>query len=106
MSHPTDLLTHALQTDAPFAVIRHENSPVVDVYGGTLGTAQTLAQLPLRGTQHRGPDLLAAIPFAQVQELGYHSAADDTPLVYLQIQDHIRWTWSSFAVPFLRSKPT
>ncbi|NJC71830.1 chorismate-binding protein [Planosporangium thailandense] len=68
----------------PFALLRREGREHVEVLTGTVGTAPSLAALPLRPSLV-GPDLLAVVPYRQVRERGFEAVDDGAPLSYLRV---------------------
>lgn len=91
MNRPHDLLA-ALASDAdpgPFALVRREGAAHLDLFTGTVRTAQRLADLPLpQGAP--GPRTLALVPYRQITERGFECVDDGTPLEYLEIAGHAR----------------
>ncbi|WP_342744799.1 hypothetical protein [Paramicrobacterium agarici] len=69
------LLPRLLADDVPFAIIRRENDPTIDVLAGSVIDVPTLADIPLTGAE-----VLALVPFRQVAERGYDAHDDGTPL--------------------------
>ncbi len=59
----------------------------VEVLVGAAGTAERIAELPLRAWVE-GPDLLALVPYRQVAERGYACHDDGTPLAILRVAEH------------------
>src|SRR4051812_23773795 len=68
----------------PFALLRRDGRPDLELFTGTVGTADRLADisLPEDGT---GPATLAVVPFRQVAERGFACVDDDAPLECLHI---------------------
>lgn len=85
-SHLPDEVVRLLSTAAehPLAIIRREDSECATVLTGTVGTAETLAQIPLEGE-----NVLALIPYAQIRERGWAAVPGPEPLLYLRAQH--RW---------------
>ncbi|MGN9917107.1 chorismate-binding protein [Micromonospora palomenae] len=91
MNRPHDLLT-ALAHDAdpgPFALVRREGAAHLDLFTGTVRTADRLADLPLPDGA-AGPRTLALVPYRQIAERGFQCVDDGTPLEYLEIAGHAR----------------
>lgn len=93
-------LVQRLTSGESFAAIRHQNDPFVDVYLGPVQHASTLDQIPLRGSDHRGVDVVAALPFAQVRERGFPAHGQETPLSYLVVHTHVRVSVEDFLAAF------
>ncbi|MEH1058424.1 chorismate-binding protein [Micromonospora sp. CPCC 206171] len=91
MNRPHDLLA-ALAHDAdpgPFALVRREGAAHLDLFTGTVRTADRLADLPLPDGA-AGPRTLALVPYRQIAERGFECVDDGTPLEYLAIAGHTR----------------
>ncbi|MGK5441487.1 anthranilate synthase family protein [Micromonospora sp. URMC 105] len=91
MNRPHDLLA-ALAPDAdpgPFALVRREGAAHLDLFTGTVRTAERLADLPLPDGAP-GPRTLALVPYRQITERGFDCVDDGTPLEYLEIAGHAR----------------
>ena len=72
----------------PFALIRREGSPVVELLLGDVVDVPTLDDLPLSqdgGDTVAGHDVLALVPYAQIRERGFECRADGTPLRCLKV---------------------
>ncbi len=61
-----------------FALIRRQGSATVDVLRGPVVEAKLLADIPLNG-----PEVLAMVPFRQVQERGFKALEDSFPILCL-----------------------
>ena len=84
----TQLLGRLLEPDAPpFALLRREREPAVELLLGDLVDVERLADLPLPGGGSGGArhDLLALVPFRQVRERGFACHDDGTPLRCLRV---------------------
>ncbi|MEV0807615.1 chorismate-binding protein [Micromonospora sp. NPDC050200] len=91
MNRPHDLLA-TLAHDAdpgPFALVRREGAAHLDLFTGTVRTADRLADLPLPDGAP-GPRTLALVPYRQITERGFDCVDDGTPLEYLEIAGHAR----------------
>ncbi|SCF08657.1 phenazine biosynthesis protein phzE [Micromonospora purpureochromogenes] len=89
MNRPHDLLA-ALAHDAdpgPFALVRREGAAHLDLFTGTVRTADRLVDLPLPDGA-AGPRTLALVPYRQIAERGFECVDDGTPLEYLEIAGH------------------
>ncbi len=64
---------------APLAVIRGQDG-LVSVLTGTAHSVPTLGQIPLEGDE-----VVAAVPFHQIQERGFDAIDSGQPLTYLQV---------------------
>ncbi|OAA19674.1 phenazine biosynthesis protein phzE [Frankia sp. EI5c] len=73
----------------PFALVRREGADHLDVYVGSVETADRLADLPLPPGP-AGPRVLALVPYRQLAERGFDCVDDGTPLEYLHISGHER----------------
>lgn len=80
----TDLV-RLLDAEAPepIALIRKEGADQVDVYAGTLGSATSVAQIPLVAK-----DVIAALPYHQIRERGFDAILDESQLLYLESDQH------------------
>ncbi|MFF2271128.1 chorismate-binding protein [Agromyces sp. NPDC058136] len=65
----------------PFALIRREREPVLDVLVGEVVDVEHLADLPLDGAE-----VLALVPFRQVRERGFDALDDGAPLRCLVVR--------------------
>ncbi len=77
------LLDPLLAVDAPpFALLRREGAPGVELLLGELVEVERLADIPLPGRRPgaAGQDVLAAVPFRQVTERGFACRDDRAPL--------------------------
>ena len=63
-----ELLSRAIAGAEPFAIVSRERG--VDVLVGDVVTVDTLADIPLR-LDTEGPDVLALVPYRQIQERGF-----------------------------------
>jgi phenazine biosynthesis protein phzE len=84
----TQILGRLLAPDAPpFALLRRERAPGVELLLGDLVDVERLADLPLPGRRPGGArhDLLALVPFRQVRERGFACHDDGTPLRCLRV---------------------
>jgi 2-amino-4-deoxychorismate synthase len=83
----TQILGRLLEPDAPpFALLRREREPGVELLLGDLVDVERLADLPLpeREPSHHH-HLLALVPFRQVRERGFACHDDGTPLRCLRV---------------------
>ncbi|TDC77801.1 chorismate-binding protein [Micromonospora sp. KC606] len=90
MIRPHHLLT-ALARGAdpgPFALVRREGADHLDLFTGSVGVADRLADLPLPAGS-AGPRTLALVPYRQVVERGFACVDDGTPLEYLEITGNV-----------------
>ncbi|GAA1825471.1 anthranilate synthase family protein [Planosporangium flavigriseum] len=71
--------------EGPFALLRREGRDHVEILTGTVETASSLAELPLRDDASAGPDVLALVPYRQVRERGFEAVDDGAALLYLPI---------------------
>lgn len=80
----TRLLTSLLITPEapPFAVIRREHEPTLDVLVGEVVDVDRLADIPLDGAE-----VLALVPFRQVRERGFEAHDDDAPIRCLVVRE-------------------
>ncbi|MGI9823815.1 anthranilate synthase family protein [Agromyces sp. Marseille-Q5079] len=79
------LLTSLLAAGAdapPFAVIRREREPVLDVLVGDVVDVDLLADIPLDGAE-----VLALVPFRQVRERGFDAHDDGAPIRCLVVRE-------------------
>ena len=72
-----ELLSRAIAGAEPFAIVSRERG--VDVLVGDVVTVDTLADIPLR-LDTEGPDVLALVPYRQIQERGFVCHDDDARL--------------------------
>ncbi|WP_457962464.1 chorismate-binding protein [Arthrobacter sp. D1-29] len=86
----TSLLTRIVNSSAeaslPFAVIRRQQSDVVDVLTGDIVDVENLADIPLDWTSS-GQDVLTLVPFRQVRERGFAATDDGAPLRCLLVTE-------------------
>ncbi|KWX01652.1 2-Amino-2-deoxy-isochorismate synthase [Carbonactinospora thermoautotrophica] len=83
------LLGRLLGPDAPpFALLRRQDGPGVELLLGDLVDVPRLADIPLPDPEPGVPryDVLALVPFRQVTELGYACHDDGTPLRCLRVK--------------------
>lgn len=66
----------------PFAVIRREHEPVLDVLVGEVVDVDLLADIPLDGAE-----VLALVPFRQVRERGFEAHDDGAPIRCLVVRE-------------------
>ncbi|KRC58656.1 hypothetical protein ASE14_19120 [Agromyces sp. Root81] len=80
----TRLLAALLDTadPAPFAVVRREHEPTLDVLVGDVVDVDRLADIPLDGAE-----VLALVPFRQVRERGFVAHDDGAPLRCLVVRE-------------------
>lgn len=71
-------LTHAQS----FALVHRQRSTTVDLLLGPVTEARRLDQIPLEADE-----VLAMVPFRQVQERGFPALEDDLPILCLEAQD-------------------
>ncbi|MCW4458052.1 chorismate-binding protein [Microbacterium sp. MPKO10] len=76
------LLSGLASGDQPFAIIRREDSPSIDVLIGTIIDVESLADIPLTGEE-----VVALVPFRQVAERGFTAHDDGAPLRCLIVRD-------------------
>ncbi|MFR9778503.1 chorismate-binding protein [Micromonospora sp. MS34] len=91
MTRPTDPLAAvaAGATPGPFALVRRAGADHVELFTGTVRTADRLADIPLpEGAP--GPRTLALVPYRQIAERGFACVDDGTPLECLVIAEHRR----------------
>ena len=67
---------------APFAVVRREDEPTLDVLVGHVVDVDRLADIPLDGAE-----VLALVPFRQVRERGFVARDDGAPLRCLVVRE-------------------
>lgn len=67
---------------APFAVVRREHEPTLDVLVGHVVDVDRLADIPLDGAE-----VLALVPFRQVRERGFVARDDGAPLRCLVVRE-------------------
>ncbi|RXZ67482.1 anthranilate synthase family protein [Agromyces albus] len=67
---------------APFAVLHREHEPTLDVLVGDIVDVERLADIPLDGRE-----VLALVPFRQVQERGFAAHDDGAPLRCLVVRE-------------------
>ncbi|MFB9310624.1 phenazine biosynthesis protein phzE [Agromyces hippuratus] len=67
---------------APFAVVRREHEPTLDVLVGDVVDVDRLADIPLDGAE-----VLALVPFRQVRERGFVARDDGAPLRCLVVRE-------------------
>ncbi|MGW5669621.1 chorismate-binding protein [Micromonospora sp. NPDC003776] len=91
MTRPTDLLAAvAAGVDpGPFALVRRAGADHLELFTGTVRTAERLADLPLPDGG-AGPRTLALVPYRQLAERGFACVDDGTPLEFLAIAEHRR----------------
>jgi len=91
----TALLARLTAPGAPAFALLHRRTPrlaldTVEVLLGTVGSYETLAELPVRaGLPAGGPrhDLLALVPYRQIRERGFDAHDDGTPLQALLVDE-------------------
>ncbi|ANJ28786.1 chorismate-binding protein [Agromyces aureus] len=84
-SAPSALLASLLAAGAdapPFAVIRREHEPTLDVLVGDVVDVELLADIPLDGAE-----VLALVPFRQVRERGFDAHDDGAPIRCLVVRE-------------------
>ncbi|MFJ1702256.1 anthranilate synthase family protein [Kitasatospora sp. NPDC088346] len=89
------LLSRLTSPGAPAFALLHRRTPrlapdTVEVLLGTVGSYDTLAELPVRsGAPAAGPrhDLLALVPYRQIRERGFDAHDDGTPLQALAVEE-------------------
>ncbi|WP_033825039.1 chorismate-binding protein, partial [Kitasatospora sp. MBT63] len=92
---PAALLARLTSPGAPAFAVLHRRTPrlapdTVEVLLGTVGSHDTLADLPVRtGLPADGPrhDLLALVPYRQIRERGFEAHDDATPLQALAVEE-------------------
>ncbi len=72
-----------MNLEAPFALLRREGAPGVELLTGDVVDVARLADIPLE----THPDVLALVPFRQLSEVGIDCHDDGTPLRCLLIRD-------------------
>lgn len=79
---PGALFEQLLQEDPErsFAIIRRQDEPTVDILLGTTAEVDQLEQIPLDGSE-----VLALVPFRQIQERGFAAIDDGAPLLCLRV---------------------
>ncbi|WP_437584581.1 chorismate-binding protein [Paramicrobacterium sp. CJ85] len=82
MTNSSRLLPRLASGDEPFAVIRRENEPTLDVLIGQVRDVSALADIPLDGSE-----VLALVPFRQVRERGFEAHDDGAPLRCLVVSE-------------------
>ncbi|MFT7021274.1 MAG: phenazine biosynthesis protein phzE [Rhodococcus sp. (in: high G+C Gram-positive bacteria)] len=82
-----EMLSRAIAGAEPFAIVSRERG--VDVLVGDVVTVDTLADIPLR-LDTEGPDVLALVPYRQIQERGFVCHDDDARLHCLQVRERAR----------------
>ncbi|WP_441246524.1 anthranilate synthase family protein [Kitasatospora sp. McL0602] len=95
MTNPAALLARLTAPGAPAFALLHRRTPrlapgTVEVLIGTVGSYETLAELPVRpGVPAEGPrhDLLALVPYRQIRERGFEAHDDGTPLQALAVEE-------------------
>ncbi|MFG1917919.1 anthranilate synthase family protein [Micromonospora sp. NPDC048898] len=91
MTHLTDLIA-AVTSGAdpgPFALVRRDDTDELELFTGTVGTVDRLADIPLPpGTP--GARTLALVPYRQITERGFACVDDGAPLECLQVREHRR----------------
>lgn len=73
----------------PFALLRRDGGPDLEVITGPVRTADRLADLPLPPGAP-GPRTLALVPFRQIAERGFACVDDGVPLEYLSVEAYDR----------------
>ncbi|MGK5518662.1 chorismate-binding protein [Micromonospora sp. URMC 107] len=91
MTHLTELLAAVAGggDPGPFALVRREGATHLELFTGTVRTADRLADLPLPDGPP-GPRTLALVPYRQVTERGFACVDDGVPLEFLRIAGHER----------------
>jgi 2-amino-4-deoxychorismate synthase len=91
MTRPTDpLAAVAAGVDpGPFALVRRAGADHLELFTGTVRTADRLADIPLP-EGGPGPRTLALVPYRQIAERGFACVDDGTPLECLVIAEHRR----------------
>ncbi|MEX5719061.1 anthranilate synthase family protein [Geodermatophilus maliterrae] len=74
-------------TPPPFAVLRRQEGPGVEVLVGDLVDVPTLADIPLTSAAPAGPQVLALVPYRQVVERGFVCHDDGAPLRCLVVRE-------------------
>ncbi|MEU8086883.1 anthranilate synthase family protein [Micromonospora sp. NPDC049101] len=91
MTHLTDLIA-AVTSGAdpgPFALARRDDADELELFTGTVGTVDRLADIPLPPGMP-GVRTLALVPYRQITERGFACVDDGAPLECLQIREHRR----------------
>ncbi|WP_203230882.1 anthranilate synthase family protein [Agromyces humi] len=78
----SSLLAASAAAAPPFAVVRREHEPTLDVLVGEVVDAHRLADIPLGDAE-----VLALVPFRQVRERGYAAHDDDAPIRCLVVRE-------------------
>ncbi|MDR6907935.1 phenazine biosynthesis protein phzE [Agromyces sp. 3263] len=78
----SSLLAASTAEVPPFAVIRREHEPTLDVLVGEVVDVRLLADIPLGDAE-----VLALVPFRQVRERGYAAHDDDAPIRCLVVRE-------------------
>ncbi|WP_166984183.1 anthranilate synthase family protein [Paramicrobacterium fandaimingii] len=76
------LFPRILADDQPFALLRREDEPTIDILVGTVVDVDSLSDIPLTGDE-----VLTLVPFRQVAERGYAAHDDGSPLRCLVVTD-------------------
>jgi phenazine biosynthesis protein phzE len=88
-----DLLDEILgASPPPFALLRREGGPDVEILLGECVDVDRLADIPLEQV----PDVLALVPFRQVSELGFAHHDDGQPLTCLLVRRRARLPLEEF----------
>ncbi|MGA9871704.1 MAG: chorismate-binding protein [Rhodococcus sp. (in: high G+C Gram-positive bacteria)] len=96
----TELLRKVVAGTEPFALLSRGGlddgtggrlDDGVDVLVGDIVSVDTLGDIPLDPSRD-GPDVLALVPFRQIQERGFVCHDDDAPLQCLRVREHARVT--------------
>ncbi|GAA0656722.1 phenazine-specific anthranilate synthase component I [Kitasatospora atroaurantiaca] len=103
MTDLTALLARLTAPGAPAFALLHRRAPrlaldTVEVLLGTVGSYETLAELPVRaGLPAGGPrhDLLALVPYRQIRERGFDAHDDGTPLQALSVDEQYAFPLAS-----------
>ncbi|MEU7587691.1 anthranilate synthase family protein [Micromonospora sp. NPDC049230] len=91
MTHLTDLIAAVTSgvDPGPFALVRRDDADELELFTGTVGTVERLADIPLPpGTP--GARTLALVPYRQITERGFACVDDGAPLECLQVREHRR----------------
>ena len=78
----SSLLAASAAAAPPFAVVRREHEPTLDVLVGEVVDVHRLADIPLGDAE-----VLALVPFRQVRERGYAAHDDDAPIRCLVVRE-------------------
>ncbi|PWR11783.1 chorismate-binding protein [Micromonospora sicca] len=91
MTRPHDLLAAVADgvDPGPFALVRREGADHLELFTGTVRTADRLADIPLPDGPP-GPRTLALVPYRQIGERGFACIDDGVPLECLEIAEHHR----------------